>query len=325
MTTPERDKPYPTLPEGAEYLTKPRMPRVSPRIMLKTSPTLRRALPTRLLLARSERKVRRLWASHEGTRRYWRGTMESIVAGTGRASELEQLALAQVIERDAWDTLFWQPWHQLLLDESSREQLLAPIASGRAVILSACHTGPFFHRSVTLYSIGVHVAVVAGDFWFDPPSNDMWGRRLARWHRDVPELPVTRPKGSFKVLSELLAERIPLLLYFDMPGRHETRFLGKPAMMVDGTARLAIEAEAVVVPIRCHREGHRVREEAFKPLDARDFAGVDELHQKLADVHSELILEYPEEMSAPSEFGWGDGATPEIWRRPSAGSDQGTR
>jgi lauroyl/myristoyl acyltransferase len=153
----------------------------------------------------------------------------------------------------------------------------------------------------------------------------MWGRRLARWHRDVPGLPVTRPKGSFKVLSELLAKRIPLLLYFDMPGRHETRFLGKPAMMVNGTARLAIDAEALVVPIRCHREGHRVREEAFEPLDARDFAGVDELHQELADVHTRLILEYPEEMSAPSEFGWGDGATPEIWRRPSAGSDQGTR
>ncbi|HTA06709.1 MAG TPA: hypothetical protein VK774_10125, partial [Solirubrobacteraceae bacterium] len=231
MTTPERDKKPSNLPEGAEYVPKPRMPRASLRIMLKTSPTLRRALPTRLLLARSERKVRHLWASHEGTRRYWLETMESIVAGTDRADELEQLALAQVIERDAWDTLFWQPWEQLLLDEQSRERILSPISSGRAVILSACHTGPFFHRSVTLDSIGAHVAVVSGDFWFEPPSNDMWGRRLARWHRDVPGLPVTRPRGSFKVLATLLEERWPLLLYFDMPGRHETRFLGKPATM----------------------------------------------------------------------------------------------
>ncbi|HEY1451351.1 MAG TPA: hypothetical protein VGF47_10385 [Solirubrobacteraceae bacterium] len=325
MTKPQRDKKLSNLPEGAEYLPKPAMPRVSPRLMLKTSPTLRRPLPTRLLLARSERKVRRLWASHEGTRRYWLGTMESIVAGTDHAAELEQLALAQVIERDAWDTLFWQPWEQLLLDEQSREHILSPISSGRAVILTACHTGPFFHRTITLSANGVHPATVAGEFWFEPPSSDMWGRRLARWRRGVPVLPVVRQRGSFKVLATLAADHVPLLLYFDMPGRQETRFLGKPAMMVNGTARLAVDAEALIVPIRCQRVGHRVREEAFEPLDARDFASVDELHQKLADVHTRLILEHPAQMSAPSEFGWGNGATPEIWRPPSADSDRGTR
>ncbi len=286
---------------------------------------MRRLLPTPLVVARAERKARSVWGESEQTRRHARATMAAVVAGTAREAELEQLARRYVIESEAWDAMFWQPWSMPWLDAVSRERVLSSRAGGRPLLLSACHHGPYFTRSVVYVSMGIVPAVVAGDWWFEPPSHSMWGRRLARWRRGIPPLPVIRPRGSYAVLASLLRERFTALIYFDLPGRRETRFLGKPAMMVDGTARLALDTDALVLPVRARRDGHLLTEEVLEPLDPRDFDGVDELHQELARVHETLILEQPEAMADPAEFGWGDGISPTAWRRPTSVDGRGSR
>jgi lauroyl/myristoyl acyltransferase len=298
----------------------PAMPGGRLRLRLKTSPALRRALPTPLVVARSERKARRLYDRHQPTREHALRTMEAVVCATERASELEQLARRYVVEAEAWEALFWQPWREPpSIDRASRELLRECCSGERGALLSACHVGPFFGKARALVSIGIEPVVVAGDWWFEPPGPGYWGRRLARWRRGLPRLPLVRPSGSFDLLASLLRDGAATMVYFDLPGRHETRFLGKPVELVDGTARLAVAADVPVVPLRSRRRGHRQSLQAGEPLDPRDHGGVDEVQDALARIHERLILEAPEEMNDPAEFGWKDQASATAWRRPPAG------
>ena len=107
-----------------------------------------------------------------------------------------------------------------------------------------------------------------------------------------------------------------MLVYFDMPGRRETRFLGKPATLADGSARLSVEADVPILPVRARRVGHRAWLDVAAPLDPRDFADVGDLHDAMAAVHESWILEFPAAMADPRGFGWADGATADAWTRP---------
>jgi lauroyl/myristoyl acyltransferase len=112
-----------------------------------------------------------------------------------------------------------------------------------------------------------------------------------------------------------------VFLFFDMPGSHQTHFLGKPAMLADGTARLAFGTDAIVLPLRSRSAGHRVSLDVGAPLDPHDFADVSELHAALAGLHERWILESPQAMADPRSFGWGAGATPREWSRPASDGD----
>jgi lauroyl/myristoyl acyltransferase len=317
MTITHRDTNTPQ--QAVEYLPAPPMPGGSLRLILKTSPALRRALPTPLMLARAERKAKRLWETHEPTRAHALRTMEAVVCGTEREPDLEEVARRYVIEAEAWETLFWQPWGTPTVDARSREIFARYCDGTRGVLLSACHVGPFYCKSRALVSIGIDPVVVAGDWWFTTPTRGYWGRRLARWRRGLPRLPLVRAKGTFELITSLLQQGANTMVYYDLPGRHETRFLGKPVEIVDGTARLAVAADALVLPIRSRRDGTRLVLEAHEPLDPRGLGGVDEVQDALARVHERLILEAPETMNDPAEFGWKDQATATAWRRPAPG------
>ena len=80
-------------PEGVMYLPKPKMPPAAPLVMLKTSPLIRRALPTRLMVVRAEARARRHWHELDANRRHALRTMSAVVSGTEREGELEALAL----------------------------------------------------------------------------------------------------------------------------------------------------------------------------------------------------------------------------------------
>jgi lauroyl/myristoyl acyltransferase len=325
MSEPQTDEPHERdaePPQGFEHPPVPRMPPATLRVRLRTSPAIRTVLPSRLVVARAERKARRLWREHEASHAYAVRTMEAVVAGTPREADLEEIAERHLVEIEAWEALFWQPWSAPHVDARSRALLQGTCAGERGVLLSACHLGPYFPKAKTLVTLGIEPYVVTGDFFLEEPSNDYWGRRLARWRRGVPDVPLVRPRGSFAVLAGALERRETVLVYFDMPGPHETRFLGKPAMLADGTARLAVETDALVLPVRSWRRGHRLALDAHEPLDPRSFAGVDDLHEALAALHERLILEQPEAMADPADYGWGDGATAQRWDRPSQSHDR---
>jgi lauroyl/myristoyl acyltransferase len=324
MRTEEQD---PTLAQLADHLVAwppaPRMPPASPRVWLKTARPVRAVMPTRLVVAHAERKGRRLWDEAKGERADALRTMAIIVSGTAEEERLQDHARRHLIERQAWDALFWQAWPAPRVSEVTRERLISLCNDApRGVVLSACHLGPYFRKSKTLVSLGIEPHVVAGDWFHGKPTRDYWGRRLARWQKGLPEVPLVRPRGSFPVLQMILRAGKTVLVYFDMPGGHETRFLGKPAMLVDGTARLAATTDALIVPVRSRRDGRMLWLDALEPLDPRDFAGADELHEELARVHERLILEFPAGMADPGSFGWGEHATAAAWRRPPREQDE---
>jgi lauroyl/myristoyl acyltransferase len=323
MRTTVVDERLAGLPEGVEFVPKGRMPPAPIRIRLRTSTVLRRPIPNALAVARAERKAARLWREHEPTRRSALETMRAIVTGTHREPEAEALAERQVVEAEAWDALFWQPWRTPSIMEGSRERLLDARSRERGLILSGSHLGPFFLNSPALVGAGVVPYVVVGNWFYEEPTRDLWGRRTARWRIGLPEIPVVRPRGSYATLAELLRMGLATSIYFDLPGPHETRFLGKPAMLVDGTARLAFETGAMVIPQRARRDGARVKVEYLEALDPRDFSGPGELHDALALVHERLILDEPAALQDPVLTGWKDCARPERWSRPARAPREG--
>jgi benzoate-CoA ligase len=295
--------------------TPPRMPAAPLRVRLKTSPWLRSVLPAQLAVSRVERRAQARWELSAEDRESAREVMETIVAGTSRAGELDELARQYVIEEAVSRVLFWaQPW-SAKVDTSSAQRLEAAMSGKRGVLLSACHIGSFyrlqcappFKRRVTY--------IAPGPWFFQVPSADYWGRRLARWRKGMKSRPVPA-KGSFRIIQALLERGESVFLFFDMPGPRHTRFLGKPAEMAEGSAQLALRADALVLPVRARRAGHRVWVDAAAPLDPREFADADQLHDALAAVHERWILENPAAMEDPRSFGWQHGATPQAWVQP---------
>jgi benzoate-CoA ligase family protein len=318
---PGAAEPEPYLSRALDALARPaptpRMPPASLALRVKTSPLLRSVVPVGIALSRAERRGREIWERSSGEREQAIAAMETIVAGTPRAQELADLARAWLIEEKLDRALFWQhPW-SATLDAQSAAHLEQALSADRGVVLSACHMGPYYRLQRVRPLDGPDTYLVPGAWFFERPSSNYWGRRLARWHKGTNSRLVPA-KGSFRVIQALLERGERVLLFFDMPGARETRFLGKPVMLADGTAQLAMRADALVVPLRARREGPKVWVDVGAPLDPREFAGVDELTDSLAALHERWILERPETMADPRTFGWEQGASPQAWVAPGA-------
>ncbi len=293
----------------------PRMPQASLEIRVKTSPWLRSMLPTRLLVSRAARRGQAIWERNASDREDALAAMETIVAGTPRADELRELARLHLIESMIDRALFWQqPW-SAKVDARSAARLREALSGNRGVLLSACHVGPYYRLQCAPPFKDRVTYLVPGPWFFEPPSPDYWGRRLARWRKGTKSLLVPSD-GSFPVIQALLERGDPVFLFFDMPGPRQTRFLGKPAMLADGSAQLAVRADALVLPLRARHVGHHVWVDVGAPLDPHEFAGVDQLHDALAALHERWILENPAAMADPRSIGWEHGATAQAWIRP---------
>ncbi len=299
-------------------LEPPPTPAVSLALRLKTSPAARAIVPTRLAISYAASRGQRRWESSAAEREEALAVMDAIVGNTARESEATQLARRHLIEDEIHKAFFWQRWPTERMDAASTEHLERTLASSRAVILSSCHLGPFHHHTSPISARGRTIYIVSGKWFFDDPSADYWGRRIARWwvdlvRRDVRLVSTVR---SFPVLRRLLVEGETVLIYFDMPGSRRTSFLGKPVMLATGTAKLAVEADALVLPLRARRVGHRVWTDVAEPLDPRDFSGFEDLHEALAALHERWILEQPETLEDPGRPGsWEGLADRDEWAR----------
>ena len=280
---------------------------------------LRGLTPLRIAARRAEARGRATWEQRPEKRERVLATMDAIVGGTARAGDLEMLARRHVIETETYETAFWRPWRDPAIDAISSARLRAALARDRGVLLSTCHLGPFFLTMALIASLGRTPYAVVAPWFFEQPGEDEWARRLDRWWEGISRRGerVVSSVGSFPVLRALLEQGEIVYLFFDMPGSRETRFLGKPVMLATGSARLAIEADAQILPIRARREGHRVWADVAEPLDPRDFADAEELHDALAAVHERWILETPESLEDPRRPGsWEEAATARGWARP---------
>jgi lauroyl/myristoyl acyltransferase len=298
----------------------PRMPRVPLREAITTSPTLHRLAPARLDVLTAELRGAAHWRRHADARENARAMMRTVLAGTARENELESLARRYVIEIEVNRVLFWRSGRTARVDAASRANLESALSSGRGVLLSVCHLGPYFDLPTAIHRLGRRTFAVSGSWFFEPPAANLWGRRLAHWRRKVAsrkiEHLIPAPR-SFAVLQALLEAGEVVHSFFDMPGPHQTNFLDKPVMLADGAARLAIGAGSLVLPARSRSVGRSSWADFAKPLDARDFHDADQLHARLAAIHSELILEVAETLEDPRRDGaWETGATAAAWISP---------
>jgi benzoate-CoA ligase family protein len=294
-----------------------RMPGAAPAVRLRTSALLNALLPARLAVARAERVGEAIWEQGGAERDASAAAMSAVLTGTTRAAEADRQAQAHLVESLAIRALFWQrPW-TAQIDEASGRRIEGALASGRGVLLSACHLGPYFRLDRARPFRGRVTYLVPGAWYFEDLRPGHWGRRVARWRKGTKSRPV-QATGSFRIIQALLERGEGVFLFFDLPGPRQTRFLGKPVMLAEGTAQLSVRTGALVVPVHTRREGHRVRVGAAPPIDPRDYAGADQLHDALAMLHERWILERPAAMEDPRETGWGDGATPQAWLAPGA-------
>jgi lauroyl/myristoyl acyltransferase len=295
-----------------------RWPPVGFAVRLRTTPWLRRLLPARLEIRRAARRGWQTWERWPQDSADFRAAMEAIVGGTERAGEVEQLTRAFLRESEVQRTLFWRPWRKAKMDAATSAHLHQALADGRGALFSICHLGPYFHSASLVTTLGRPVFTVGGPWCFAEPSPDYWGRRQVRRMEGLRKRGgrMVPAAGSFAVLRALLETGEPVLMHFDVPGRHETRFLGKPVMLTTGTAKLAVLTDAVVVPLRFRREGHRVWVDAQAPLDPREHASVEQLHGALAAVHERWILECPETLEDPRRASFWEGASAAGWPLP---------
>jgi len=304
---------------GPIVVRAPRAPRAMPStetlIRLKTWTPLRQALPASALLARAERQARQSWALDGEERREAIASMATIVTGTPREPDLMAIARRHLIEMFAGRVLFWERWEPPTVDPATAEHLQSALASGGGLVLSACHTGPYYRSLLTFHARGRTAWAVSGTWFFEPPTPDYWGRRLAHWWNET-RTNLIEARGSRETIRRLLLAGEIVNICFDMPGPRPTQFLGKPMMLAEGTARLAVETGALILPMRIRRVGHGALQQFAPPIDARDFAGVEDVHHAVAAVHERWILEDPSPMTDPRGFGWKRWATPDRWIAP---------
>jgi len=277
----------------------PRMPRASLQIRVMTSSWVHSVLPTRLLMKVAARRGQAIWERSVSEREGALAAMETLIAGTPRAHELRELARLHLIERWIDAALFWQQRWSVKVDTRSAARLHAALSEDRGVLLSICHIGPYYRLQCALPFNGRDTYIVFGSWAFEPPSPDYWGRRLARWRKGTKSRLVPS-EWSFPIIQALLERGDSVVVQFDVPGPRETRFLGKPAMMADGSAQLAVRADALVLPLRARRVGHNVWVDAGAPLDPREFADADDLHDALAARHERWLLENPAVVEHPA-------------------------
>lgn len=307
------------LAEARRPVSAPPLPRVDPLLTLLTSPRLHLLLPPRLAVLAGKAHGWLAWRLSSSLRARAIGAMNAIVGGTPRAHEAHRLARLHVMNSFAERMLFWHPPRPAHLDEQSLSELRRALSSGRGAIISCCHLGPFYDVTACAVAVGRHSFVVGGDWFFDQPTPDYAGRRIAHWWAKIAARGnhLVRSSKSFATLQALLEEDETVLIFFDSVGSRETTFLGRPTALASGTARLALATGALVLPVRTRRAGAQTWIDVTSPIDPHDFTELDELQRAIADVHSRLILERPEALENPRREGaWEGGATAEAWVAP---------
>lgn len=282
---------------------------------LRGSVLLRRFVPLPVAVALIRLAYGTLFALRPERLEPVRAVLAAVVGGTPAEARLEELARRHPVAMAEAQELSWRPWRLGGIPVDNPERISAARATGRGVLMSFTHHGPFHgRRSLAPWTRPAHGPT--GDWLYLPPPKGYFGywfeycRRMTR-NSGFHVLPA---KGSYPVLAALLRQGRLVSIALDMPGRTPTRFLGKQVQMTSGTARLAMETGALVVPCAMvHGRRPEWRNEVGDAFDPADFASVEELHQALADWHSERILSSPEYYEDPARPGGWAVAGPDGW------------
>jgi lauroyl/myristoyl acyltransferase len=268
--------------------------------MLQEESRRRRRVPAPVAVAAAVAAGRRAWED-PAERAAARAAIDAVA---GPVRERDLLARQHLVEHAVREELIWRPWQ--FAGFAGRGHIERAPTAGRGVIASFVHSGPFPGLSASLTLAAGRVHTVAGTWLWAPTEDEPMERRRLRWLANLQEAGVSLvgSAGTYATLAGLLRAGGLVVLGFDTPGTHPTRFLGRRVALASGTARLAAETGALVLPVWRARVRWRPFTVAAAPLDPRAHRGWRELQDALAAVHSRWILARPAALENPCRPGW---------------------
>jgi phosphatidylinositol dimannoside acyltransferase len=174
-----------------------------------------------------------------------------------------------------------------------QEHLDAALAEGRGAVMALPHSGNWDMAGVWLAQTYGRFTTVAERLKPESLYRRFIAYRESLGFEVIPLSGGQQP--SFQLLSERLQDNKVVCL---MAERDLTRsgvqvdFFGEPTRMPAGSAKLAIETGAALLPVHCWYEGDTTRIEIYPPLDCAS-GDVGVITQALADVFARNIAEYP--------------------------------
>jgi lauroyl/myristoyl acyltransferase len=271
---------------------------------LYTSPRVHRLLPDWLALGLAALRARLLWRFSAERRARAIAQVALTLEGTGREQEVATIARRQIVEVALRRELKLRPWVARRYPVTGIENLDAARAAGKGVLLMGLHFGAPRATSGPLSVDGRRLYMAGADWLYADVYEGREGlvtlvQRQAfeagggRW---VPR------GGSYPVFRTLLDRGEVCLFHFDVPGSTETTFLGKPARLGSGLARLARETGALIVPAISEGGCRHPRVHLHDPVDPRGFASEQELVDHLAALATGFILDRTPEAWEPNDY-----------------------
>jgi phosphatidylinositol dimannoside acyltransferase len=174
-----------------------------------------------------------------------------------------------------------------------KEHIAAALDAGRGVVLALPHSGNWDMAGVWL--VWKHGTFTTVNERLKPES--LYNRFIAyREGLGFEMLPLTGgERPPFEVLVERLRANRPVCLMADRDlSRNgvQVDFFGEPTRMPAGSAKLAIETGADLIPVHCWYTAHEWGFQAHPPLDTSS-GDVAAITQKLADHFARGIAAYP--------------------------------
>ncbi|MET0591527.1 MAG: lysophospholipid acyltransferase family protein [Polyangiaceae bacterium] len=259
----------------------------------------------------------RAWLAPAGT---WLGLLAHALFRDARETTLANLALVHPeldlrdrarLARDVYRTLGKNltdslalldpredPMRTLSVSAESERVLAAALEERRGVVYATCHLGPWERMAALLAKRGFPITTIARES-YDPRFHALVYDRL-RAHRDVHVIYRGAPSAPLSIVRTLRQGRV-LGLLADLPGRVPARpvtWLGKPARIASGVARIALRVGSPVVvgtpaPAPA-KNGLEIRIEAIPTSDlSSDDRGEAELSQRIADALSTRVRLLP--------------------------------
>jgi KDO2-lipid IV(A) lauroyltransferase len=176
---------------------------------------------------------------------------------------------------------------------AGQEHLDAALAAGRGAVLALPHSGNWDMAGVWLAQTRGRFTTVAERLKPESLYRRFISYRESLGFEVLPLSGGERP--PFELLSDRLRDNKVVCL---MAERDLTRtgvavkFFGEPTRMPAGSAKLAIETGAALLPVHCWFEGDGWGSEIHPELDCAS-GDVDVITQALADVFARNIAEYP--------------------------------
>ncbi len=252
------------------------------------------AVPVPLTRALIAVRARRAW-QRPAVREQATRQMRFLLGRSSRSAEVEALARAYVEQAFLRGEYRWRPGLTTRHPIEGMARVHAAAAQSRGVIVNFVHHG-VLGASASLGRAGFRVHTPLWDGLFDEstPSQRQWRTVIGTYTT------IFRATGSYPHMKDILGEGEILVMSHDVPGSLPMTFLGRRVGVASGTARLALDTGAVILPITAHRGAGRVQTLRIEqPIDPGRFGSAEALQAEIARRHEPAVLAWPEAVENP--------------------------